>query len=385
MRIEAIDYLRGLVMVLMVIDHAREYANLPAVSDPVDLTQVSPALFFTRWLAHFCAPVFVLLAGVSARLLIAKGRDRNAVAQQLWRRGLVLIALEFTVLWLAWTFSLQWKLFYMQVIWVLGVGMILLSGLIYWPIRLVGLWGALLVFSHNLLDGVRFAPETAAHYWWSILHQKNVLPLGGGYAVRTTYPLIPLVGVMALGYCLGALYEARHSATQRQRMLLRLGSAALALFLLLRLFNLYGESNDFEPQSNALLTLMSLLNVTKYPTSLQFLLMTLGPALWALALFERMKSGALSAVVTIGRVPMFYYLAHLYLLHALALLMALLAGHRWEGFDFKAKITGLPSSFGFPLRGVYVFSAITITLLYPLCRRYDQWRRGSQSLIARYL
>ena len=383
MRIEAIDSLRGLVMVLMVVDHAREYANLPAVSDPVDLTQVSSALFFTRWIAHFCAPVFVLLAGVSARLLIAKGRDRNAVAQQLCRRGLVLIALEFTVLWLAWTFSLQWKLFYMQVIWVLGVGLILLSGLVYWPIRLVGLWGALLVLCHNLFDGVRFAPNTAEHYWWSILHQKNVLPLGGGYAVRTTYPLIPLVGVMALGYCLGALYELR--AVERKRILRRLGCAAFALFLLLRVFNFYGESNDFVPQSNALLTLMSLLNVTKYPTSLQFLLMTLGPSLWALALFERWEHRALTPLRTFGRVPMFYYVAHLYLLHGLGLALAWLAGHRWAAFDFQARITGMPAAFSFPLWGVYVFSAVTITLLYPLCRRYDQWRRGSQSLIARYL
>jgi hypothetical protein len=157
------------------------------------------------------------------------------------------------------------------------------------------------------------------------------------------------------------------------------------LFLLLRLTDFYGEANLFAVQSSATLTLMSLGNVTKYPTSLQFLLMTLGPALGALAWFERVKSGALKWLITIGRVPMFYYIAHLYLLHALALLMALLAGHPWATFDFKTKITGMPAGFGFPLWGVYVFSAVTVALLYPLCRRYDQWRRGSQSLIARYL
>lgn len=383
MRIEAIDLLRGGVMLLMIVDHAREYANLAAVSDPVNITQVSPAIFFTRWISHFCAPVFVLLAGVSARLLIVKGRDRHVVAQQLWRRGLVLIAIEFTVHWFAWTFNWQWQLFYAQVIWVLGVGMILLAGLLYWPERFVAAWGALLVFGHNLLDGVRFAPDTAAQYLWSILHQKNVLPLGGGYAVRTTYPLIPLIGVMALGYCLGGLYQLE--AAQRQRLLLQLGGATCGLFLLLRLFNLYGETNLFAVQPSATLTLMSLFNVTKYPTSLQFLLMTLGPSLCAMAWVERMKSNALNWVITIGRVPMFYYLAHLYALHALSLLLALLAGHPWATFDFKARITGMPATFGFPLWGVYVFAAVTVALLYPLCRRYDDWRRQSRSVIARYL
>ncbi len=384
-RIESIDLLRGVVMILMVIDHVREYANLPGVGDPVDISQTSPSLFFTRWISHFCAPVFVLLAGVSARMVGAKLRDTSALSSYLLKRGLVLILLEFTVVDFSWKFNWGWPLFFMQVIWALGAGMVLLAALVHLPARVIGIIGAVIVFGHNLLDGISFAPGTAAFYLWSILHQKNVLPLFGGYSVRTTYPLIPLVGVMALGYCLGALFVADASAEKRKRMLWRLGGAATALFVVLRVFNLYGEQNPFALQADAAHTLMALGNVTKYPTSLQFLLMTLGPAMLALAAFEPLRGAWRKPLLIFGRTPMFYYIAHLYLLHALGLTMALAAGHSWAEFDFKTKITGMPVTFGFSLWGVYLFSAATIILLYPACRWYDGWRRRSSSLIARYI
>ncbi len=386
-RIASLDILRGLIMLLMIVDHAREYANLPAVSDPIDIRQISPALFLTRWISHFCAPVFVLLAGVSARLVRSKIGSNKNLSEYLWKRGLVLILLEFTVLWFAWTFNWHWHLFYMQVIWVLGIGMIVLAQLIYLPLKWLAAFGLFLVFAHNLFDKIYFAPNTAAYYLWSILHQKNVLPLLNGYSVRTTYPLIPLVGVMALGYWLGDLYQTKIEAKNRQRLLVSIGFAVVALFLILRSFNLYGETNLFVPQSNITLTLMSFLNVTKYPTSLQFLLMTLGPALIFQARVEKLPARLtfrLNPFVVFGRVPMFYYIAHLYLLHLIGLLMALLAGYPWGSFNFTAKITGMPEGFHLPLWGVYAMSLLCILLLYPLCKWYGKWRQQSQSLIARY-
>ncbi|HMV47886.1 MAG TPA: heparan-alpha-glucosaminide N-acetyltransferase domain-containing protein [Blastocatellia bacterium] len=384
-RIESLDLLRGAVMILMVIDHAREYANLPGVGDPVDITQTSPALFFTRWISHFCAPVFVLLAGVSARMVGAKLPDTAALSSHLLKRGLLLTLLEFTVVDFSWKFNWSWPLFFMQVIWVIGAGMILLAAMVHLPARVVGLIGAAMVFGHNLLDGIRFTSGTTAHYLWSILHQKNVLPLVGGYSVRTTYPLIPLIGVMALGYWLGTLFQPDVSAEKRKRWLWQLGGAATVLFVVLRVFNLYGEANRFAWQPDFTHTLMALGNVTKYPTSLQFLLMTLGPAMLALAAFEPLRGAWRKTLLIFGRTPMFYYIAHLYLLHLLGLAMALATGYSWAEFDFKTKITGMPAQFGFPLWGVYLFSAITIALLYPACRWYDHWRRQSSSFIARYI
>jgi uncharacterized membrane protein len=387
-RIVSLDILRGLIMLLMVVDHAREYANLPAVSDPVDIQQVSPALFLTRWISHFCAPVFVLLAGVSARLVRAKMGSNKDLSRHLWKRGLVLILLEFTILWFAWTFNWQWRLFYMQVIWVLGVGMILLAQLIYLPPKWLGAFGLFLVFAHNLFDKVYFAPNTPAYYLWSIIHQKNVLPLLHGYSVRTTYPLIPLVGVMALGYWLGELYQANFEAKKRPHILVKIGFVAVGLFLILRIFNLYGDPNSFAPQSNITLTLMSLLNATKYPTSLQFLLMTLGPILIFLAWVEKLPlrlAFRLNPLVVFGRVPMFYYIAHLYLLHIIGLSMALLAGYPWGSFNFTVKITGMPEGFHLPLWGVYAMSFLSILLLYPLCYWYGKWRHRSHSFVARYI
>lgn len=330
----------------------------------------------------------MLLAGISARLVRAKIGSNKKLSNYLWKRGLFLILLEFTVLWFAWTFNWHWQLFYMQVIWVLGVGMILLALLIYLPSKWLGAFGLLLVFAHNLFDKVYLAPNTTAYYLWSILHQKNVLPLLNGYSVRTTYPLIPLVGVMALGYWLGNVYQAKFEARNRQRILLQIGFAAVALFLILRIFNLYGEPNLFTPQSNITLTLMSFLNVTKYPTSLQFLLMTLGPALIFLAWVEKFSARqipGLNPLLTFGRVPMFYYIAHLYLLHFMGLLMALLAGYSWGSFNFTVKITGMPEGFHLPLWGVYAMSLLSILLLYLLCYWYGKWRHRSHSFLARYI
>jgi uncharacterized membrane protein len=387
-RIESVDLLRGLVMVLMVADHAREYANLPAVGDPVDLTTATPGLFFTRWIAHFCAPAFVLLAGVSASFVGVKRKEPRELSSYLAKRGLVLILLEFTVIDFSWKFNLTvWPMRYMQVIWALGMSMLFLALLVRLNLskRAVLLIGALIVLAHNLFDGVSFAPNTAAHYLWSILHQKNVLPLGDYYTVRTTYPLLPLIGLMALGYGLGELYRRDFNPAERKRLLLGIGAAACIGFVILRAFNLYGDPYPFTPQSDWLYTLMSLLNTVKYPTSLLFLLMTLGPALLLLAALDGKPLKRWAPVVLIGRVPMFYYIAHLYLLHLGFLLVALLAGYPWSAFDFRAKITGMPAGFGFPLWGVYLATAVCVGLLYPCCRWYDRWRRGSDSLIARYI
>lgn len=356
MRIPVIDILRGAVMVLMVIDHARDYAAGPGqVSDPMDLATVSPFLYLLRWLTHFCAPVFAFLMGTSAAL------SRRTTAGRLAWRGLLLLLLEFTLVDWAWNFYPPFPRKYFQVIAALGMANLLLAALWRLGPKVILAVGLLLVFGHNLLDGLRFADGSWQHYGWSFLHQRNVLPLPGGWEVRTSYPFLPIAGVALAGYGCGAgLFASR-------RRLWQAGAGMLLLFLLLRLPNLYGDQSQFLWSTDWGLTLRSLGNVTKYPFSLQFVLMTLGLAFLAAAGAYSWRNAALESL---GKTPMFFYVVHLYLLHAGALAAAWALGYGWG--DFGARIGGLPVAFGFPLWLVLPITAVTTAVLLPACRWYGQ-------------
>lgn len=357
-RDHSIDFVRGLVMVLMTIDHAREYQAGPGlglVTDPMDLARVTPGLFFLRWISHFCAPVFALLMGVSVWL---SGQRRPALSSHLFRRGLVLLALECTIVNWAWTFNPFWPRYFFQVIAALGCGLLALSLAVRWPRAVVLGAGLAIVAGHNLLDGIFFAPGTAMHYVWSILHQKNVLPLWGGFEFRTTYPVLPVVGLALCGYGIGAWFSG-----SRDR-LWRLGWILIALFLVLRVSNLYGDPGRFDG------SLLSLGNVTKYPLSLQFILMTVGPALLLLSRVQP-REGFLTLL---GRVPMFYYVLHLVALHAFIWLYAFALGYRWADFAPMRNFGGVPVGVGFPLWVTVPFALGTALLLWPLCRWYANVR-----------
>lgn len=404
-RTDSIDLLRGIVMVIMMLDHTREYVHYGALSfNPLDLSQTHTFLFLTRWITHYCAPVFVFLAGVGAYLRIARGRSKSELSRFLISRGLWLIVLEFTAVRVAALFNIDPGFLGMpQVIWVIGVSMIVLAGLIYLPVKVIAAFGLGMIFLHNLLDrfqvvavGPNAAPGLGTKVWM-LLHQPGLFRIGGDQSptVLVLYPLIPWIGVMAVGYCFGALYK--QDAVNRRRMLLIIGGLATALFVLIRAIDRYGEPLPWAVQKNAVFTVLSFVNTTKYPPSLLFLLMTLGPAILALAWFESRNGTAdhsdagshtvvsriRSFFITYGRVPLFFYLLQWVTAHTISLLLHIAFGKPYSWlFETPVQWFSTPHpGIGFNLAVVYACWIAGILLLYPLCtwfagvkqRRRDWW------------
>ena len=381
-RIDSIDLLRGIVMVIMMLDHTRDFIHNAALQfDATDLSRTNIALFLTRWITHFCAPVFVFLAGTSACLQLARGKSKTALSRFLVTRGLWLIFLELTVVKLGVFLNPDIRfLGFLQVIWVIGVSMIVLAGLIYLPKSVIAVFGLLMITLHNLLDTIRVegwhGPGTPApglgEKLWIVLHQPFfAFPIVGepSPVVAVVYPLIPWIGVMAAGYAFGALYQM--DAQRRRRLLLMIGGAVTAVFIAIRAINIYGDPNKWSQQKNFLFTALSFVNTTKYPPSLLFLLMTLGPAILALALFETRTSGGpvRTFFVTFGRVPLFFYLLQWYTAHLISIILHLAFGKPanwlWQSpLNFGQPQPGV----GFNLLVVYVVWIAGVLLLYPLCR-----------------
>jgi uncharacterized membrane protein len=408
-RIDSIDLLRGIVMVVMMLDHTRDFVHRYVFQgfEPTDLAHTSVKLFFTRWITHFCAPVFVFLAGTGTYLQLARGKSKRELSRFLVTRGLWLIILEFTWVRISFQFNVDYRfLGVMQVIWVIGLSMILMAALIHLPLRVVASFGIAMIALHNLLDrfqvqGWRGPTSAVPGYGaklFMILHQAfEAFPVVGfpSPVVVVIYPLIPWIGVMAAGYGFGTFYQL--DPLGRRRLLLRLGSAVTVLFIILRAINLYGDPSPWSHQSTVAFTVLSFLNVTKYPPSLDFLLMTLGPAMLALALFEPRdaSSGGLvrsspplherlrKAFITFGRVPLFFYLLQWPTAHFISVLVHLVAGKPvgWMfGSNFGPNFVA-PANAGFNLAVVYACWIAGVLLLYPLCkwfagvkaRRRDWW------------
>lgn len=316
-RIVSIDALRGLVMLLMLVDHVREFIYLHAqVRDPMDLSLTPPGLVLTRLTSHFCAPVFILLTGLSASLHAQKHGDRRATSVFLAKRGLLLILLEVTLVNLAWTRSLTPPILYLQVIWAIGLSMVALAALLWLPRAALILFAAAVMLGHNGLDGLVLQRGDTGYVLWSILHQRGTIELPWGVA-RTSYPVLPWFGVIAAGYALGPLFAGAVAPGTRRAWLLALGGTALAAFFSLRSFNGYGEPVPWRTGATPLLTVLSFVNLTKYPPSADFLLLTLGLGLGLLALLEAVPARRLAWLLTFGGAPLFFYLAHLWLLRLL--------------------------------------------------------------------
>ena len=336
-RLHSIDALRGLVILFMLLDHVREtfYLHMQ-VSDPMDVAQTDPALFFSRTLAHLCAPVFILLTGLSAFLYGEKYQGRAAVSEFLFKRGLFLVVLEFTLVNFAWTFQVPPSVIYLQVIWAIGLSMLALSALVWLPRALLAGLGVVLVAGHNLLDGLHFPVESAMHVPWAVLHDRGWIEVSEGLRLRTSYPVLPWIGVIALGYAMGPWFSRGSEAGQRRQRLLVTAGSVLGLFFVLRLLNGYGEK-PWVTGETAVQTLMSFFNITKYPPSLLFLSLTLGVGLLLLVAFERRNEGrAVRWLAVFGAAPMFFYLLHLYVLKVLYVLAVGLFGTnhgQYFGFD----------------------------------------------------
>ena len=389
-RIDSVDLLRGIVMVVMLLDHTRDFVHADTWRfDPTDLTKTYPSLFFTRWITHFCAPIFVFLAGTGAWFQLSRGKSKRELSRFLVTRGLWLILLEFTVVRVAsfWDYSIQF-LGVAQVIWTLGVCMIVLAGLIHLPLRAIVAFGLGMVVLHNALDpldikqwqGPGSAVPSAMEKVWAVLHEGGFFPIAGwpSPVLFVLYPLIPWLGVMALGFAFGKLYD--RPVEERRTKLLRWGLAITVGFFLLRLLDVYGDPNGWSPQSTIPMTIVSFFNVQKYPPSLLFLMMTLGPALLLLSMFEGYNREATAtpsrnpitnAFVTFGRVPLFFYLLQWPTAHGAGFLISLAAG-KDTSFYFREPGPGqnVPPDAGFDLWVVYVAWIIGVILLYPICRWY---------------
>lgn len=397
-RLAAVDLLRGIVMVIMVIDHTRDFVHGPALHyDPTDLTRTSAAIFMTRWITHFCAPVFVFLAGVGAYLQKIRGKSVPDLSRFLLSRGIWLIAVELIVLhvliWFNVDFSFNGPL---QVIWAIGWSMVVLAALVYMPVRAIAIFGVAMIALHNTLDVVQVTSwngpgspvPAAAAKLWMVLHQAGFTPLAHGPTplVWVQYPLIPWIGVMAAGYAFGTVYEI--APDRRIRLVRRIGLSLMAAFIVIRAINVYGDPSPWSitvgPYANLgpyMGTVLSFINTTKYPPSLLYLLMTLGPALVALSWFESRemtKAGGASgtntpgwvrALVTFGRVPLFFYLWQWVLAHTAAITANIVAGRPFDYlFLAPPAIFNLPWGNGFRLWVVYVCWIGIIAVEYPLCR-----------------
>jgi uncharacterized membrane protein len=364
-RRESVDLLRGVVMVVMVLDHVRDFFG-DTRADPTDLDRTTPALFFTRWTTHFCAPVFIFLAGVGAGLAAAAGKSRGRLAVFLLTRGLWLIVLEQTVECVCLFFGLP-RVVLALVLWASGWSMIALAGLIFLPRLVVAMVAVGMIALHNLLDRVHVAGNGPVAMVWHVLHDPGFVRLPYGYVLFAFYPLIPWVGVMALGYVLAPLLVP--STSPGRSALIRLGVGLVVGFVAIRAANVYGDPRPWARQATMAFTLMSFLNCTKYPPSLLFLMMTLGPALLLLAALDRGAGPLNEPLRTFGRVPLFYYLLQWPLIHGLAVLVARLRGEP-IGWLFDFPPFQAPSGYGHSLSWVYLTWALIVAILYLPCRWY---------------
>jgi uncharacterized membrane protein len=376
----SVDMLRGVVMILMALDHVREYFTNVSFP-PEDVSQTSGALFFTRFITHFCAPTFFLLSGTGAFLSVAQGKPVKQISLFLWTRGLWLVILEPTLVGFGWTFLFPFP--FAGILWALGWSMVAMALIVRLPLRWVFGLGAVMVVGHNLLDGINLATFGKFYWTWEILHRQGMVfirePKIGFFVL---YPLIPWIGVMALGYVLGAVLLK----ADRTRVLLLIGATMTGAFLLLRGFNLYGNGTvgmglsigPWTAQPTITLSLVSFFNTQKYPPSLDYLLMTLGPALIALAGFEKLGAEAWWArVVNVyGRVPMFYYVFHIYLVHVASIAVALMfgqpSGWLWHGAVW---MSSRPPGYGHGLPFIYLVWIVIVAMLYFPCKWFMNFKR----------
>ncbi|HMR90840.1 MAG TPA: heparan-alpha-glucosaminide N-acetyltransferase domain-containing protein [Chitinophagaceae bacterium] len=388
-RYPAIDVLRGLVMIIMALDHVRDYFHIEAMTgDPLNLATTTPALFFTRWITHFCAPVFVFLSGLSAAIS-GQRKTNAALSVFLIKRGLWLIAVELLVISLAITFNPFYNLFILQVIWAIGWSMVILGLLIRVPVRwVIIIAGAILFFGHNITDYLSLPQTGTSAVLWKLLITSpgDFFSLGAGRFVLLAYAVLPWTGIMIAGYVLGRLYQPSVQQQVRVKWLFRLGVLSLLLFLLLRFINHYGDPAPWSVQQDTVFTILSFINITKYPASLQYACMTIGAALLLLAVWENASGRLLSFFSVYGRVPFFYYVLHFFLVHALCVVAFFLSGYGLkDAADTNSPFLFRPVNFGFSLPWVYGIWLLVIVLLYYPCRWYGRYKQARRHWWLSYL
>lgn len=386
-RITSIDFLRGLVMIIMALDHTRDFVHEGAlVADPLSLTTPDPALFFTRWITHFCAPIFVFLAGTSA-FLQGLRKTKKELSAFLLKRGLWLMLVEVTLVTFGITFDITFSIFFLQVIWAIGISMALLGLVIWLPFKAMLAVGLIIVLGHNTLDFYEAKNPGNFGAFYSLLHRQNFLPIGEGRILGILYPFLPWTGLMIMGYCFGRLFTLYEGAARRN-ILLKLGAGIVLVFVALRFLNVYGDPSPWATQQTAGLSILSFINTTKYPPSLLFMCMTIGPGILFLAFAEKAKSVFAKVVTVYGKVPFFYYILHFYLIHGVAIIISLLSGHSFA--EGSAGAPGIPFKFVFPgeglsLGGTYLVWIGVVAVLYPACRWFSRYKQTHKQWWLSYL
>ena len=379
-RIESIDILRGVVMVIMALDHVRDYFHYGSFFvDPTNLETTTPFIFFTRFITHYCAPVFIFLAGTSAFLYGSK-KPKPILFKFLFTRGLWLIFLEIVFNNLIWWFDLSYSFIALQVIWAIGLSMVVLSLLIYIPRKVLLIIGFILIAAHNLLDGIVVKGSSFDAIIWYILHQQQFLALEQNQMIVFAYPVIPWIGLMVLGYCFGALYKRDFDVTIRKKWLLRMGIGAIALFFILRGINIYGDLVPWEIQDTSTKTIISFFNVTKYPPSLVYVLITIGPSLLFLYAIEKIKNKTTDFFLVFGRVPLFYYFLHVLVIHVFAIIGILIFGGNWKDMILTAEAfqNAKLINYGYSLFVVYMVWIGIIALLYFPSKKYMIYKANNK-------
>ena len=379
-RIQSIDFLRGIIMVVMALDHSRDFFHSAAlISKPLDPATTYPALFFTRWITHFCAPTFVFLSGLSAWLQ-GQRKTKKELQWFLITRGLWLIVFDLTVLTFILTADIHFGMFLLETLWSIGAGMIILGLLINLPFRLILSIVLLISFGHNLLDFAKRNSMSGLPPWWKLLQQPGFIPLRKGHGVLVLYPFLSWAGLTLLGYCCGRLFTESKFA-QRKKILVGIGVSLIVFFVIVRTINVYGDPGHWQTQSTVVKTFYSFMNVQKYPPSLLFLCATIGPVLILLALLENIDNRFQRIISVFGRVPFFYFAVHLLILHTVQIIIYLTRHSLSEGMKGAPGAVvkfGAPGE-GYSLPAVYAIWFSIILLMYPLCKQYDGYKRHNKN------
>lgn len=385
-RINSIDITRGLVMVIMALDHVRDFMHTTSMNQsPTDMQTTTTLLFMTRWVTHLCAPTFVFLSGVSAYLSFRRNNNIPESKAFLLKRGIWLVILEFTFINFALWYDIHFRLMIMEVIAAIGLSFIVLSFLLKVPSRIIGIAGLLIIFCHNLLQGIPIPENPISIFFSSILFRPFMMKISPGFSFFTAYPLIPWLGIMLAGFASGELFEI--PAEKRNKIFLRIGLAALSLFVIIRFINIYGDPSLWAHQKSALFTFLSFINTTKYPPSLLFTLLFLGITFLVLFISDKVNNRFTEILSVYGRVPLFYFIIHLFIIHSLMFVMLFLQGFGSKDLLFGVFNNGRPKTGGgVELPVIYIIWLSVVLLLYPVCKWYGRYKdEHKENKYLRYL
>ncbi len=385
-RIESIDIIRGLVMIIMALDHVRDLMHINSITQsPTDLVTTSPILFFTRWITHLCAPIFVFLAGTSAYISLKNKNNISETRKHLLKRGLWLIIVEFTFVNFAIFFDIRFHTLLFEVIACIGFGFIILSLILKLSSKQLGIIGLLIIFLHNLFTLVPFVQTSIIKTILTPLFSITAIPLFAGKVFVMGYPPIPWLGIMLVGFASGPYFEMAYE--KRNKIFIKLGLSSLLLFIIIRFFNVYGDSLQWTSQKNALFTFLSFMNITKYPPSLIFCLATLGVMFLLLASAENFTKQFKRIALVYGRVPLFYFVVHFYLIHLITIAVLCLQGFHWSQFEFATGTFGRPKGIesGVPLWAIYIIWLFVIIAMYKPCLWFGQYKATHKKWWLKYV